>query len=159
MSHYTGAVPGVAPGREWLRLGACRGHEDPDLWYATSNTVDGNAQIHQAQAICHTCPVLQQCARWALENREAWGVWGGVTERERRKLLKIRIKNTAPETKAPAKDTTPRNKGARPPALCGTRSAYQRHVKKKEPIDDACRVANTAADRRLRNTGTTKAAA
>lgn len=41
-------------------------------------------------------------------------------------------------------------------AECGTRSAYQRHVKRGEPIDDACRQANTDADNRLRRTGTTK---
>jgi hypothetical protein len=42
-------------------------------------------------------------------------------------------------------------------AECGTRSGYQRHVKRGEPIDDACRQANTDADNRLRRTGTTKA--
>lgn len=44
-------------------------------------------------------------------------------------------------------------------AECGTRSAYSRHVKNGEPIDDACRRANTDADNRLRRTGTTKALA
>lgn len=41
---------------------------------------------------------------------------------------------------------------------CGTRSGYQRHVRNGEAIDDACRAANTDADRRLRTTGTTKVA-
>lgn len=41
-------------------------------------------------------------------------------------------------------------------AECGTRSAYQRHVKNKEPIDAACRQANSGADNRLRRTGTTR---
>jgi WhiB family redox-sensing transcriptional regulator len=44
----------------------------------------------------------------------------------------------------------------RPIPECGTRSAYQRHKRLGEPVDDACRAANTAADRRLRETGTTK---
>lgn len=44
----------------------------------------------------------------------------------------------------------------RPFARCGTRSAYQRHVKNKEPIDAACRQANTDAHNRLVRTGTTK---
>lgn len=73
--------------------------------------------------------------------------------------LQYQQTGTSKSAEVPVEDTTPRNKGGRPPAPCGTRSAYQRHVKKKEPIDDACRKANTDADNRLRRTGTTKVAA
>lgn len=44
----------------------------------------------------------------------------------------------------------------RPLAPCGTASAYSRHVARREPIDQPCRDAHAAADRRLRTTGTTK---
>jgi hypothetical protein len=40
-------------------------------------------------------------------------------------------------------------------APCGTPAAYKRHVRNREPIDTPCRIANTEADRRLRETGTT----
>jgi WhiB family redox-sensing transcriptional regulator len=36
--------------------------------------------------ICATCPVTEQCLEFAMENDERFGVWGGKTERERRKL-------------------------------------------------------------------------
>ncbi|MGW2692403.1 WhiB family transcriptional regulator [Streptomyces sp. NPDC001296] len=123
---------------DWRALGACRGHKNPELWYAGGNSVQAQADTREARAICAGCPVLQECRRWALDSREAWGVWGGMTERQRQAVL--------------------RRKGmtGRPPAKCGTRSAYQRHVKNKEPIDDACRAANTKATARLRSTGTTK---
>ena len=61
-----------------------------------------------------------------------------------------------------AADTRPAPKysaSGRALAACGTRSAYQRHIKNKEPIDAACRQANTDAHNRLARTGTTKAAA
>ncbi len=39
-----------------------------------------------AKHVCHSCPVRPQCLRSALENRERFGVWGGLSERERRRL-------------------------------------------------------------------------
>ncbi|WP_413102268.1 hypothetical protein [Streptomyces sp. Inha503] len=46
-----------------------------------------------------------------------------------------------------------RRRGHRPLAPCGTVSAYQRHVRKHEPIDEACRQANTAAKRKQTGAG------
>jgi hypothetical protein len=48
------------------------------------------ARVRLAKTICGECPVQQQCLDYALDNREAFGVWGGYTERERRKLMKGR---------------------------------------------------------------------
>ena len=45
---------------------------------------------HDAKAVCKTCPVLAQCLAEALDNRTEFGVWGGMTERERRALLRRR---------------------------------------------------------------------
>ena len=42
----------------------------------------------QAAVICRHCPVMQQCAADALDNQVEYGVWGGLTERQRRALLK-----------------------------------------------------------------------
>lgn len=41
-----------------------------------------------AKAICAECPVRQTCLEHALANGERFGVWGGTSERERRRLLK-----------------------------------------------------------------------
>ncbi|MEU6990305.1 hypothetical protein ABZ953_06540 [Streptomyces sp. NPDC046465] len=72
-------------------------------------------------------------------------------------VLELRSGTRRDRTPPPAQSTKP--KVARQPAQCGTRSGYQRHVRLKEPIDAACRQANTDADNRLRRTGSTKAAA
>ena len=42
----------------------------------------------QAKEICRTCPIRQQCLWWALDNKEEFGVWGGVANRERERFVK-----------------------------------------------------------------------
>ena len=42
-----------------------------------------NERITQAKQICRRCPVISQCATWALRTREPYGVWGGLSETER----------------------------------------------------------------------------
>ena len=48
--------------------------------------VRGAAQ-HQAKTVCAGCPVKTECLAEALDQKIEWGVWGGMTERERRSLL------------------------------------------------------------------------
>ncbi len=48
--------------------------------------------IRAAKAICATCPVQQLCLEHALTNRERDGVWGGLTEKERRRIIRQRRK-------------------------------------------------------------------
>lgn len=43
-----------------------------------------------AKQVCHECKVRAECLEYALENREKNGIWGGVTERERRRMLRRR---------------------------------------------------------------------
>jgi len=66
---------------EWASQASCSG-TDPDALF-----VRGKAQ-HDAKAVCKTCPVLAQCLAEALDNRTEFGVWGGMTERERRAMLR-----------------------------------------------------------------------
>lgn len=68
---------------EWPSQGACRG-EDPDALF-----VQGAAQ-QQAKQVCLSCPVRSECLAHALDTRTEFGVWGGLTERERRQLLRER---------------------------------------------------------------------
>jgi WhiB family transcriptional regulator, redox-sensing transcriptional regulator len=49
----------------------------------------GAAQ-HRAKSVCRGCPVRTECLADALDNRVEFGVWGGLTERERRSLLRRR---------------------------------------------------------------------
>jgi WhiB family redox-sensing transcriptional regulator len=57
---------------------------DPDELF-----VQGAAQ-NRAKVVCATCPVRTECLADALDNRVEYGVWGGMTERERRALLRRR---------------------------------------------------------------------
>lgn len=66
---------------DWASMAACRG-KDPDALF-----VAGRAQ-HEAKRVCLDCPVRNSCLIEALENEIEWGVWGGMTERERRELLR-----------------------------------------------------------------------
>jgi WhiB family redox-sensing transcriptional regulator len=43
-------------------------------------------QIEQAKAVCRRCPVVQSCLDWALRSGQDSGVWGGLSEDERRAL-------------------------------------------------------------------------
>lgn len=69
--------------RLWAQHGTCR-TADPDALF-----VQG-AEQNQAKQICMGCPVRTECLADALDNRVEFGVWGGMTERERRALLKRR---------------------------------------------------------------------
>jgi WhiB family transcriptional regulator, redox-sensing transcriptional regulator len=66
---------------DWPSLAACR-DEDPDALF-----VQG-AEQNVAKRICRGCPVRYECLADALDNRIEFGVWGGMTERERRALLR-----------------------------------------------------------------------
>jgi WhiB family transcriptional regulator, redox-sensing transcriptional regulator len=67
--------------RAWVSNARCRS-TDPDELF-----VRGAAQ-RKAVVICRHCPVMAECAAEALDNRIEFGVWGGMTERQRRLLLK-----------------------------------------------------------------------
>ncbi|MGB4325782.1 MAG: WhiB family transcriptional regulator [Candidatus Nanopelagicales bacterium] len=68
---------------EWATQAACR-TTDPDTLF-----VQGAAQ-NRVKAICLGCEVRTECLADALDNRVEFGVWGGMTERERRALLRRR---------------------------------------------------------------------
>ena len=65
----------------WVSKARCRS-TDPDELF-----VSGAAQ-RNAAAICRHCPVVAECLADALDNQMEFGVWGGMTERQRRVLLK-----------------------------------------------------------------------
>jgi WhiB family redox-sensing transcriptional regulator len=68
---------------DWTSRGNCR-TADPDALF-----VQGAAQ-NRAKALCSGCPVRTECLADALDNQVEFGVWGGMTERERRALLRRR---------------------------------------------------------------------
>ena len=52
-----------------------------------SNTNSAEIATKQAKAVCKRCPITDECLRWALDNRERYGIWGGKSEYERRLIL------------------------------------------------------------------------
>jgi WhiB family redox-sensing transcriptional regulator len=71
----------------WRQNAACRG-VDPEIFYPAS---DEEADV--AKSICAQCPARQTCLEYALACRERDGVWGGATEKERRRILRQRRKS------------------------------------------------------------------
>jgi WhiB family redox-sensing transcriptional regulator len=67
----------------WRDSASCR-HEDPELFFPIGTTGPAIAQIAQAKTVCARCPVREPCLDWALESNQLSGVWGGMSEDERR---------------------------------------------------------------------------
>ncbi|GAA3025395.1 WhiB family transcriptional regulator [Actinokineospora globicatena] len=68
---------------DWRVRATCR-DEDPDGLFVRG------AEQRKAKMVCIACPVRTECLSEALDNRIEFGVWGGMTERERRALLRRR---------------------------------------------------------------------
>jgi WhiB family transcriptional regulator, redox-sensing transcriptional regulator len=69
--------------RNWRSASRCRTSDAEDLF------VTGRKQ-REARSFCRVCPVRTECLAHALDQRIEFGVWGGMTERERRALLRAR---------------------------------------------------------------------
>lgn len=68
---------------DWAPRAACRNLSPDELF------VKGAAQ-NKVKQVCRACPVRTECLAEALDNQIEWGVWGGMTERERRAMLRQR---------------------------------------------------------------------
>ena len=64
----------------WFDSAACL-QADPDAFYP-----EKGGSSRAAKRVCHTCPVQAECLSYALANDERFGIWGGMSERERRQL-------------------------------------------------------------------------
>lgn len=73
---------------QWMADGNCA-EKPPSLFFPS----DG-VGVEVAKRVCTDCPVKAQCLEYALENRIDHGVWGGTSERERRRILKARSERT-----------------------------------------------------------------
>lgn len=76
----------------WQDKASCKGM-DPILFFGPeyAETVkEKRDREDAAKEVCHTCPVNKDCLEYALDAREAYGIWGGMTESERKALLRKR---------------------------------------------------------------------
>lgn len=133
--------------------------EDPEVFFPLPGD---RATAAKAREICARCPVIEACLTAALREEGGrshstrFGIRGGKSPNQRHRLYKQR--RAEEEAKAVSSPVTdPAQPKQRRVAKCGTRSGYLRHRRNNEVACDACRAANAAANRRLCNTGTTKA--
>lgn len=74
---------GKTPIVEWRKLAACNGH-DPSVFFPAGESGPAAGQIFLAKKLCASCPVQDECLLYAIETNQVAGVWGGLTEDERR---------------------------------------------------------------------------
>lgn len=70
---------------DWRHRAACL-TEDPELFFPIGNTGPALQQIEDAKAVCRSCSVMDTCLKWAIDSGQDAGVWGGLSEDERRSL-------------------------------------------------------------------------
>ena len=91
MSTSTSAVRSAGDLRpDWRHDAACR-DADPELFFPESD----RAQVKTAKLICRGCPVSATCLSWALASGQEAGIWGGLTEDERRRLHRRGLLSTS----------------------------------------------------------------
>ena len=71
----------------WRNRAACR-DTSPELFFPIGTTGVALDQIDAAKRVCGQCPVAGECLEFALATNQEAGVWGGLTEEERRRLRK-----------------------------------------------------------------------
>lgn len=112
-----------SPG-DWISRAPCRGA------YGVHFTEVG-ASSRKAKELCRSCPFTTECLRYALENREKYGIWGGLTEKERRGLTPL----------VPSKVE-------HRPFPHGTEAGYQQHRRNNDTACVPCRMAHNDTNRR-----------
>jgi len=79
----------------WWSRAACA-TADPDLFFPISHSGPAVRQVTRAKAICARCDIRRECLRYALDAGSIQGVWGGMTEAERRRLLRRQRRTGVP---------------------------------------------------------------
>ncbi len=83
MSIHTESLIGIET-EDWHALANCLG-VDPDLFFP-----ERGASTREAKEVCRGCVVREACLEYALVNGEKFGIWGGMSERERRRIRRQR---------------------------------------------------------------------
>lgn len=73
-------MEGVIRPPSWQTQARCAHVEDPDIFYP-----ERGQSVRAARELCFKCPVRQQCLEFAVEERIDYGVWGGMSKRERKR--------------------------------------------------------------------------
>lgn len=71
----------------WMADANCRGL-DPGMFFPERGTAT-TEEMHAIRAVCGACTVTEQCLNWSLHYNEKYGVWGGLSGRQRRELKAV----------------------------------------------------------------------
>jgi WhiB family redox-sensing transcriptional regulator len=75
----------------WRNRSACL-DEEPELFFPIGNAHPAILQTEEAKVVCRRCEVMETCLTWAMESGKDAGVWGGLSEDERRALKRRRAR-------------------------------------------------------------------
>lgn len=76
---------------DWRHRAACR-DVDPEMFFPIGDSGPALFQIEEAKQVCRRCPVMDACLDWALSSGQDSGVWGGMSEDERRAARRRRTR-------------------------------------------------------------------
>ncbi len=85
---------------DWRHSAICQ-FEDPELFFPVGTSGPAVVQIAEAKSVCRRCPVQTDCLTWALESGQDCGVWGGMSEDERRALTRRTARTRTRASPAP----------------------------------------------------------
>lgn len=92
MTRIPAAAPSnLEPAVDWRAASLCR-TEDPELFHPVGTTAAALRTIAKAKTICNRCPSVAACLDYALTTPVHDGIWGGLTENERRSILRARAR-------------------------------------------------------------------
>ena len=74
------AFPFAMNTEPWVEDGTCN-QTDPEAFFP-----ERGGSNREAKRVCKACPVVAECLEYALRNDEPFGIWGGTSERERRRM-------------------------------------------------------------------------
>jgi len=77
---------------DWRNRAACVSHE-PELFFPIGTAGPAQTHLAEAQQVCRGCEVQTDCLQWALSNGVDYGVWGGLSEDQRRSLRRRTARN------------------------------------------------------------------
>jgi WhiB family redox-sensing transcriptional regulator len=84
ISSFAISATSMEPAPDWQDSANCQG-VDPDLFYP-----ERGASTREAKEVCRTCEVQPDCLEASLQRTEKFGIWGGLSERERRRVRRQR---------------------------------------------------------------------
>lgn len=89
MSILASSNPPIFADDDWRDLALCR-DTDPDLFFPVGTTGVALIQIEHAKRVCAECKVTEECLDFALASNQDSGIWGGLSEEERRAIRRRR---------------------------------------------------------------------